>query len=129
MIEAQELAWLLKFYSRPLHQQWLQVPDTMERVWLHVGGEVDAETDQPMKLLTLVLAQHLSSCLRFLHSAQESSAIDVLWELHILVTWFLIEGPHDIVFTKLPEPEQIHTIWVTVARLCRLALVEAHHYF
>lgn len=121
-MEAQEMAWLVDFFSKPLPEQWLGLPDTIDRVWLHVGGDVDTETEQPMELLALVLAQHLTNSL--LYFDRQSSAIDLLWELRTLLLWFIIEGPHVAVFARLPELDELQLIWVTVARLCRLLLEE-----
>ena len=123
MVEGEELAWLLKFFSQGVEEQWRQVPDSMKRTWLAVGN-VEAAVDQPIKLMVMVLSEHLNGCYQFLESGLDSPAVDVLWQLRILLAYFLLEGPYAIIFAKLKEPEQLHAVWGVVSRLCLVALDE-----
>lgn len=123
MLEGKELGWLLGFFSKNLRVQWCQVPGAMNKTWLSVG-DTEAEVDQPIKLLAMVLSERLNGCHRFLISGSESPAFEVLWQLRILLAYFLLEGSYDVVFSKLSEPDQLHEIWGVVSRLCRVALEE-----
>lgn len=121
MKEAGEIRWLLGFFSQPLATQWSQVPDDLGRVWVHVG-EVDTKTTQPIRLLALVLSDLLNGCSAYFESGLGTAELEVPNELRILLAWFVLESPHDVVFSKLDEPDQLHRIWTTVGRLCRIAL-------
>jgi hypothetical protein len=123
MKEAGELYWLLKFFSQPLQEQWAQLPDRLDQVWVHFG-EIDTATDQPVRVLALVFAELLNGCGSYLDSAGSDGSVtlEVLDELRVLLDWFMLESLRDIIFMKLDEPDQLHTIWRTMRRLCLATL-------
>lgn len=123
--EAHELYCLLEFFSLPLADQWSRLPDGMEPVWVRIG-ETDAPMDQPIRILASVLAELLNGCGIHIDAtgSERDNVIKILDELRILLDWFMLESMRDIVFAKLEEPDQLHTIWRTVGRLCSVALQE-----
>jgi hypothetical protein len=117
MLEAQEINYLLRFFSQPQEVQWQQVPDRIAPVWVDTGG-VEAATEHPIRLLSLILYARLNRGPRDF----DDGAFAILDEIRVLIGDWMLESPYDVIFTKRQEPDQLDLIWRILSRLCSIAL-------
>jgi len=117
MDKKEEIIYLLHFFSQPQAQQWKEIPDTLAPVWVRVGN-MEAATDKPIRLLSMVLADHLNGCC----DNFPPDAIEVTDEIRVLLTYWMLESPHDHIFAKRDESDQLDYIWGILSRLCQEAL-------
>jgi hypothetical protein len=123
MKTTQEVAWLLRFFSQPLQDQWAQLGPAIGPRWVRIGVS-ECEVSQPTRLLAIVLVELLAECGALFSNVDPSGqeAITILDELRVLLDSFILESFRDAVFEQVEEPHELYLIWRTVARICEAAL-------
>lgn len=114
---AEETVALLAFFSQTQAEQWKQVPDEIKPIWVDFG---EFATDKPILLLAAVLVDHLNGVTAHL----ESPVPAILDEIRALLQYWMIDSPFRYVFSKRPDTDERDRIWVTIQRLCAIALEE-----
>lgn len=82
MGDATEVKYLLAFFAQAREAQWGQVPRSLAPLWADTHGEVDTDTNQPFRLLALILYAHL-----YRRPPEFADADELLAEIRTLLDW------------------------------------------
>lgn len=114
----QDAIALLRFFCQSQIEQWTQVPDSMERVWVRVGG-IDTDAEQPIEFLSLLVVGLLDSRLISFH---DECLVEELQDIRAMLLYWMLDSPQSYIFSKREQTEDSDRIWNILALTCSIAL-------
>lgn len=122
MKNSTEVKWLLKFFAQPFDRQRSSLPQSIPRVWVHVG-EADCDCESPTEILAVVLTEIMWRTREIPEDhPRRDELLDLFTEIWVLLHYVMFDPRNARLFEPAEEPDQIYALWGILARLCSAAL-------
>lgn len=119
MSEANEVAYLVRFFAKSRDDQWRDLPASFSPRFLDIWT-IECSVDTPVAMLGLILSGLLAEIPTEFQA--DAEIVSLLREIRVLLYRFILdhpqpnlcEGPENF----RQESDEIFTIWRTLSRLC-----------
>lgn len=126
MNRVDELKQLIAFFALPQSEQRSKVPNSMPRIWVRAGYDIEADTNEPIKMLALTFYGSLYS---IKGNGFGETLLELLIDIRSVLDWIIECVDYAYAGTSifatdndLDDLSNRMRIWRVLARLCQSAL-------